>query len=401
MKALCYINSEDIWFDDRSFKWKKDNLDDVLKAVHKDLGINGIKVVLGSEVSYMATAKLEEPEITREAAFEIARANLPFELTESSFDWKRISLGEDDDWIQVMAVEPEFLRLLSDAAEKAGIKIDWAIPVGSILATASLKYETPVLIRWQGKEKISVLAIRGLVDFVGNESDDEINSFAKHKWHLAVNPEHIVLSDREFDFEVTAERMNLKGKDEEVLGVMVKEQKVISLGDFVSERIEGGLTIEMGPQRKRRTRLALVALLLLSTVGGVYGLYRYGQGLQESETQQEITTPTAVPIEISSPSATPVDFSVYKIQVLNGSGISGAAADLREDLLSAGFVSVDIGNAGELQARTNLAYKQSLPGEVISTVTEVLSRYDIGDVNAITDDKLYDLIVIIGSTVTR
>ena len=108
--------------------------------------------------------------------------------------------------------------------------------------------------------------------------------------------------------------------------------------------------------------------------------------------QQQIT-PTA------SPSASTVDLSVYKLQVQNGSGISGEAGSVASTLSFEGFKNIDTANAtSSAYVKTEVAMKKDTPRQVFDAINKALnSDYTItlSDI-PISDTSAYDVIIIVG-----
>lgn len=114
-----------------------------------------------------------------------------------------------------------------------------------------------------------------------------------------------------------------------------------------------------------------------------------------------VTTPTPSPVSqpFSQPSPTPaVEIpakDAIKIQVLNGSGVKGAAGKVKDALLAKGYENVDTGNADEEQDGTTV----SAISNKLSTAEMVATDLEITGVKS--NDTLestsnYDVVVILG-----
>lgn len=381
---ISFIDRSEIWFGDKPFGWTNLNLKEVFREVKKDKQVEEIDLVLGSEMSYLVAVKIDESEkIDREKSLKIAEANLPFVPVSEGFDWQIISLGEGDNWLQIAAIEPGFLDVLMKAAKATGIRIRRTVPVATLLAARSKTSDAPVLIKWIGKERVSVLAIKGLVDYMGNEEDEKINAYARRKWHLAVNPEQIVLDERDFDFVRELENIDTKGSDAEVMNI---------------DLIRRGITVEIAPMsgfggsRMRKLLLVMIMVVFLFTLGIVAYQRR---SLPQPETPEVIEIPpVSEPIE--STQSAQREMNTYSINVLNGSGITGEAAKVKKELEILGFSEVEIGNTTP-KVRTTIAYKADVPAEILSVIVESLSEYEIENLFDLTNEKEFDVEVVIGS----
>jgi len=238
MKAVCFIDEDGLSFDGVSVKRGDRSLSSIFRAIKEDRKISGLRIVLGKDLSCVAAVRIGEGEkMNRRKALRIASENVPFAVDDGSFDWKNETLGEGDNWAQLIAVKPKFIKLIRDAAKNAEVEIDMIIPLAIIIAKVTKNRETPVLVKWSGWGEMKVLAIKGMVDYVGSESDDKINTYAKHRWHLAVNPEQVILTDQEFDLVKEVARLGMKGSDEDLLQIRVVGDDLVSRGRLFSEAI--------------------------------------------------------------------------------------------------------------------------------------------------------------------
>jgi chemotaxis protein histidine kinase CheA len=127
-------------------------------------------------------------------------------------------------------------------------------------------------------------------------------------------------------------------------------------------------------------KVALIAFLLgLTFFAGIYyavknqtfkSIMPFGQVSEPTE-----TPPTPTPTEV------PVDLSKYTIRVLNGTGRSGEAATVRDDLNTAGFNVVSIGNAaGDDIEQTQITAVEKVEVEFLDRLKKTLGEtYVIGE----------------------
>lgn len=150
-------------------------------------------------------------------------------------------------------------------------------------------------------------------------------------------------------------------------------------------------------------------LIGLAFIGGVYyatknknfSLSHLSLGLLQkvSPTVTPIKTlPTAVPQQSASKSA---DLTAYTIEILNGSGISGEAAKVKDQLTSAGFKIGNIGNADRNDyMKTQLFAKKTVNSAYLDALKAVLNKAYVVETesslpSAISSDA--DVIITIGS----
>ncbi|OGM30796.1 hypothetical protein A2630_00380 [Candidatus Woesebacteria bacterium RIFCSPHIGHO2_01_FULL_44_10] len=142
----------------------------------------------------------------------------------------------------------------------------------------------------------------------------------------------------------------------------------------------------------------ITAIIVASLAGGIY-VYLSGVG-KLPEVSGE--TPKPVPTVTPTPTATPepeLDLSVYKVQVLNGSGTAGAAGAAEELLVNTGFVVEDTRNAKTFDfTDTVIQAKENVPEAVVDEAQTALEddyTIEIGDELPETSD--YDLVITVGS----
>lgn len=92
-----------------------------------------------------------------------------------------------------------------------------------------------------------------------------------------------------------------------------------------------------------------------------------------------------------------IDFSKYKVRVLNGSGVKGAAAGVKDLLTELGFKNIGTGNAtSSAFQKTSIRAKESLPEAVFGKIEEVLGDYEVIKDSSLAETENYDAIIIVG-----
>jgi hypothetical protein len=116
---------------------------------------------------------------------------------------------------------------------------------------------------------------------------------------------------------------------------------------------------------------------------------------KESTTiQTEAAEPTALP----TPTPKDVDVSKYTVKVLNGSGVSGQAAKVKNELTTAGFTVVSTGNANSSDyTKTEITVKKTVSKEALAKLqTELGKTYKVSTATA-TTTQTADIVIIIGT----
>jgi hypothetical protein len=111
-------------------------------------------------------------------------------------------------------------------------------------------------------------------------------------------------------------------------------------------------------------------------------------------------TPTTPPPTVK-PTEKPVDLTAFTISVLNGSGISGKAADEKTALTTAGFKVTSTGNADTNDfTQTKIAAKKSVDPQFLTKLEEELKKsYDVDTSVTLTPDSSpADVVVTLGKS---
>jgi hypothetical protein len=142
-------------------------------------------------------------------------------------------------------------------------------------------------------------------------------------------------------------------------------------------------------------------LLFISGIAFIVGLtglsgFLLWQGSNSQKKNVSSINASPSPLPTSSPEAK-ADFSPYTLQILNGSGIVGAAGKLKDTLTPLGFKEIMAGNADRTDYTQNTIQAKSkvLPG-VVAALEKELAGYLVTK-DPLADSTSYDLVIIIGS----
>lgn len=150
----------------------------------------------------------------------------------------------------------------------------------------------------------------------------------------------------------------------------------------------------------------IVILALTLIIGGIIAggvmVYRGSQGKTPVSIKKNPSpTPTQIPKPTEAPTPTPVkkvDLSKYKIQVLNGSGVVGAAGEIKTLLEKEGAKSVATDNADSYDNKnTEIRFKKEVKEEVFIKLKEILSNYTVVKKDTLSTSSDYDIVIIIGT----
>lgn len=161
--------------------------------------------------------------------------------------------------------------------------------------------------------------------------------------------------------------------------------------------------------------IAVIAVIVVIIAGVIFFKFRSSSAttvvtvtptplevVTESPTPTVITesptpTLTAKEKETVTPSLTPKQ--KVKIQVLNGTGVTGDAAYLKSKLVAAGFATIDTGNADETSAsaETKVTYYSSYPQSMKIDLNTLLNDlYATVSATSSTDTAKYDVVITTG-----
>lgn len=150
--------------------------------------------------------------------------------------------------------------------------------------------------------------------------------------------------------------------------------------------------------------LVVVLLFILSGVVGWWKWQEWQQAAKpqiqtppaESSITAQIATPSAEASESASPSASLT--TDLEIQVLNGSGVSGQAGQVKSLLEGLGYQNVVTGNStGESATATTIEYIESVSQADITAMTDVLAKSLVEVTSAVASPSgSFDVVVTTG-----
>lgn len=165
--------------------------------------------------------------------------------------------------------------------------------------------------------------------------------------------------------------------------------------------------------------LLLILLVLLSSGG--YAAYKFGylkralnklnppQNKTETQTQdnpKEKLDASTAPSSTSSAqqqstASAQLKKDQLKLQVLNGSGIAGQAAKVKEELLKLNYVSVTTGNNPESTSTSQIQFSKTLKADDKNQILEDIKKV-IGNVNELAESiSDFDINLILGQDISN
>ncbi len=151
-----------------------------------------------------------------------------------------------------------------------------------------------------------------------------------------------------------------------------------------------------------KTLLIIGILVLVGILGYVIYKSATGESQDVVETNptpyENVATPasTTLATPSSSPSAS-VDKTKIKIQVQNGTGITGEAAYLETQLGELGYTNVTVGNSStQDQRETNVSFASSVPATVVNEITSKLNTVYQTVTKISSTGTTYDVVIVTG-----
>lgn len=159
----------------------------------------------------------------------------------------------------------------------------------------------------------------------------------------------------------------------------------------------------VGEQKKSgsaKTLLIVGILVLVAILGFVIyksASKKSADALLESTPLDNLTTPSSEQIATVAPSpAATIDKAKIKIQVQNGTGITGEAAYLQTQLGALGYKDVKVGNSESTVTATTVSFSSTLDSGVISEITQKLNSIYQTVTTSTSSSSTFDVVVVIG-----
>ena len=169
-----------------------------------------------------------------------------------------------------------------------------------------------------------------------------------------------------------------------------KEEKVVAIAPMVED------------ENDKTNYLWIIiptALLVGALVGGLITYFSGISKLGTSVTPSPIATvePTVVATPTAAPTTT-VKREDLKVQILNGSGVSGEAGKAKTLLLGLGYKNVDTGNASSSDfTQTEVAIKATASDALNMVIKDLSTKYSAVEASKpLATSSKYDLVITIG-----
>ena len=151
------------------------------------------------------------------------------------------------------------------------------------------------------------------------------------------------------------------------------------------------------PQKKDNGWVWMLVAFALGAVVGTVSGYMVAQ-VQESKVKtQNLTTVQTSPVPSASPAAAEVKRADLKVQVLNGSGVAGAAAKAKTFLEGLGYLDVATGNADGDFAETEVELREDKASASGMLTDDLKDEYTLAETVGVLDESSdYDVVITLG-----
>lgn len=143
---------------------------------------------------------------------------------------------------------------------------------------------------------------------------------------------------------------------------------------------------------------AIIVIVASLVVGGVIMVVSGKSGSFPSFILSPSPTPTSTPTPTPTPDLSQLDRSTLSVQVLNGSGVAGAAGKIKDVLEEKGYTVKDTANAETYDyTSTEIMVKKDKEAYLTLLEEDLKEAYSLGTAAAsLTDDVPYDVRIIVG-----
>ncbi len=161
---------------------------------------------------------------------------------------------------------------------------------------------------------------------------------------------------------------------------MQNQPQSMQTQNSMSDQNSTGVSFPTVGQPKKSSGSKTLLIIVILLLAGVLGFIIFKNSSEENT--EDITptvpvneTPTEAPA--SSPTATPkpADKTKVKIEVQNGTGITGEAAYLQTQLKNLGYTNVTVGNASDQdQSATTVTFSKNTATSIVDEITAKLKE---------------------------
>jgi hypothetical protein len=412
---VFYFNRTNFFYKGKKYDYTPDTLIDVLKKLHTVEKLETAKIILGEELGYVYSYKIDLPfKYSRENAILEAKKQLPLEITDNNFDWIKIR-GKDKNWyVQTIAANEEVLDFISKSFAQNNVKVSSFIPASLILSTLINK---PVIkdgtgiFSVEGLEKTIIVLDDGITMLSGNTDQITGSGLDDIKSQFKITRDMQTVRFSYLEIEKAAKNWDIFGPDDKTLVIKPNIDKYV-INTTLKKPDKPSVVITKINQPVSKTRvLFLLTLLAVSLFLLVFtyknkaifsGVGNFVQSVffgTEPLTPQTILTNTFTtkPTTVNN-MLSPDNLATYSIE--NASLVDNVASDLAALLKRASFTTTTPTTAipETIFKENRIRYKTDSSDQVITYIKNILAKYKLAVKEPLPNDSPYDVIIRIEVT---
>ncbi len=198
------------------------------------------------------------------------------------------------------------------------------------------------------------------------------------------------------------ENLDISAKAPKLPLRVTNQQKVEDSPDMEATNLE--------TKSKPKTKFIIGLIMILVVLAGIVvgGILVYNNAMvdntspqPETNIQEQVNPPDQTPIPTVAPDASPaaeLDKSEISIQVLNGSGVAGAAGGVEDILSGADFENISTGNADNYDYQETEISVKAGQTDLLQELRQLLAEdYTLGTTDqALEATSEYDAVIIVG-----
>lgn len=191
-------------------------------------------------------------------------------------------------------------------------------------------------------------------------------------------------------------------EEEPVEGKPTEEEPASPAGGPVEEPVVSPSFISrLAPvDKKKFIFIGLIIFVVLGVIAG--GIFVYKRAMGKKETAPVVPKVSPSPTSVETPEASPapeIKREDLKLQVLNGSGVAGAAGEAKELLEGLGYQNIETGNADSYDyEETEISIKEDKEDYLEMLRDDLADKYTLSTESAtLEEESEFDAVVIIGS----
>lgn len=387
---ISFRNNKTVIDKSLEYDFTASNLSAALTKLRHKFGINSARVLLPPNNSYLKL--LEIPiinGINREVVIAEAQKEIPEKIEEGYFDWKMHKVEHEVAKIQILGASKDYLSPIIEAANKIGLNLEAFEHQAFALSRLTKNYEEPHIIADSG-QKMVLAAFHGQVYEQLKVDDmalweqkisDTIN-LVREKWGMEIKK--VIREDLD-------PRVGLFLKDD-LLG---NDENTLNLNPASNP----------APKKNSHSNKALFWGVLTGTVMiVVISAMLIKSAPDKAKTITPELRPSPTVMIKSTPSPSPVlkqknlKKEDLKLEILNGSGISGKAGEAKQFLENLGYKNIEIGNADSAgYAKTEISIKDAKAAYLPILLKDLKDNYTVSaKAGSLEETSQYDAVIIIG-----